>query len=133
MSDDALTTFDALPDDAVPAAPTLPKPVSEPAGAREMQGLTDAPSKTDPNVQLLAMAFAFHPFHALFERLAVSRYPRIKDRRACVEKHIATAPVLYKFCYVADFVAICAVVLILLGTLAVGAAKTLFGVFVPLG
>lgn len=131
MADDESASIDALPDDVVPAAPTLPKPVGEPADAREVHGLTDSSVKSEPGVQLLAMAFSFHPFNALFEKIATSRYPRTKDRRACVEKHAAVAPRLYKFCAIADATVVGAVVLILLSTLAVGAAKTLFGVFVP--
>lgn len=48
---------------------------------------------------------------------------------ARVDRHALNSPALSRFCVVADAVAVSAVVLILLGTLALGAAKTLFGTF----
>ena len=136
MADDPLDALDNLEQDQAPPIaprppdrmPSVPVDATEVTSSRELGGGQPG-SSTDTNTQLLAMAFAFHPFTALFERLAVARYPRLKDKRACVERHVSNAPKLYRFCVAADASAVAAVVIIFLGTLTFGALKTLFGHF----
>nr|WP_201470987.1 hypothetical protein [Microbacterium hydrocarbonoxydans] len=97
--------------------------------AEDLASSGAATGENGSSAQLLALAFAFHPFTALFERLAVARYPRKQSKRACVDAHVVNHPKFYRFCVAADTVAVGAIVAIFVGTLALGAWKTLFGHF----
>lgn len=133
-----LSAIDDLDGSVVPAPTQRPKakppvpPADQSREVRSADDLTQSPSATGENgsnAQLLALAFAFHPFTALFERLAIARYPRKQSKRACVDAHANEHPKLYQFCVGADLVAVGVIVVIFVGTLGLGAWKTLFGHF----
>lgn len=132
--DDSLPT-EELNDSDVPPPAKRRKRVPLPDDARELKSTSDLAANSSANgengssAQLLALAFAFHPFTALFERLAISRYPRKQSKRACVDAHVENHPNFYRFCVVADSCAVGAIVAIFVATLALGAWKTLFGHF----
>ncbi len=139
MSDDAaLAAGHELADDEVPERaparnlkPAVPSSdsVREVRSAEELAQQYGSNGENGAGAQLLALAFAFHPFTALFERLAVARYPRKQSKRACVDAHVANHPWLYRTCVILDMVAVGVVVLLFLAILAFGAYKTLFGKF----
>lgn len=81
------------------------------------------------NGSQLVSLMRLHPFMTLMIFVAKSRYPAKRSDRSRVEQFIDDHSGYYKACWYADFVLTVVLVVMLLATLGLGAAKTLFGTF----